>query len=229
MVRQSTRIGSRVLNAALAAAVVGATDGDVAAAGLAEAARTPGTQHWNFIMASGERSLEYSDGALPSWNAGSPYKHGDLIHPDCYGYVDGYMYDLQRTRVVGAEPTGEQRRLIEGAWEHAQTLGAALHDGVTCRAIYDLGVRFMDDHGYDHSLVAPPWEGGAHFGHGFASGFDWPWLGITAPGADLPLRAPFAVTIELWWGAPEVGAAWVEDNYLVLPDRVERLTADVPA
>jgi Xaa-Pro aminopeptidase len=229
MVRQSTRIGSRILNAALAAAVVGATDGDVAAAGLGEAARTPETQHWNFIMASGERSLEYSSGALPSWDAATPYREGDLIHPDCFGYVDGYMYDLQRTRVVGAEPDRRQRRLMEGASEHARTLGAALQDGVTCRAIYELGVRFMEDRGYDHSRVAPPWQGGAHFGHGFASGFDWPWLGITAPGADLPLEAPFAVTIELWWGEPDVGAAWVEDNYLVLPDRVERLTADVPS
>ena len=228
MVRQSTRIGTRILGAALEAAVIGASDGDVAAAGWGVAARTPHTQHWNFIMASGAQSFEYSSGGLPSWDPATPYAAGDLIHPDCYGYVDGYMYDLQRSLVVGAEPTRRQRWLLDGSWEHAQTLGDALHDGVTCREIYELGVRFMAEHGYDHSRVAPAWQGGGQFGHGFATGFDWPWLGITAPGADIPLQAPFAVTIELWWGDPDVGAAWVEDNYLVLPDRVERLTADLP-
>ena len=66
------------------------------------------------------------------------------------------------------------------------------------------------------------------FGHGFSSGFDWPWLGASGPGATEPLVAPYAVTIELWWGEEGVGSALVEDNVLVLPDRVENLTASVP-
>ncbi len=57
------------------------------------------------------------------------------------------------------------------------------------------------------------------FGHGFSSGFDWPWLGASGPGSTEPLVAPYAVTIELWWGEEGVGSALVEDNVLVLPDR----------
>ncbi len=45
-----------------------------------------------------------------------------MIHPDCYGYVDGYMYDLQRTVVIGGSPTPRQSWLIDGSWEMAQTL-----------------------------------------------------------------------------------------------------------
>ncbi len=48
------------------------------------------------------------------------------------------------------------------------------------------------------------------------------------PGVDDPLVAPFAVTIELWWGEKDVGAALIEDNLLVLHDRVENLTAAIP-
>src|SRR5262249_19142114 len=75
---------------------------------------------------------------------------------------------------------------------------------------------------------AESWMEGGHFGHGFASGFDWPWLGITAPGADRPLSAPFAVTIELAWSSKAVGAVWVEENWLVTKDGPENLTASVP-
>jgi hypothetical protein len=32
----------------------------------------------------------------------------------------------------------------------------------------------------------------------------------------------------LWWGEQGVGAALIEDNFLVLADRVEHLTASVP-
>ena len=69
---------------------------------------------------------------------------------------------------------------------------------------------------------------GGHFGHGYASGFDWPWLGVTGPLVDLPLQAPYAVTIELYWQEPGVGQAWVEENWLVLPDRSERLSGVLP-
>ncbi len=71
MVRQSTRVGCEILNAALSEARVGATDGDLVAAGWQVAGRVPRTQHWNFI-ASGRRSMDYSAGSLPSWDATTP-------------------------------------------------------------------------------------------------------------------------------------------------------------
>jgi Xaa-Pro aminopeptidase len=229
MVRQSVAAGSRMLNAALGAARVGATDGDVAAAGWGIAARTERQQHWNFIMASGPIAGEYAAGSLPSWDPIRPYEAGDLIHPDCYGYVDGYMYDVQRSVVVGAPPSSRQQWLIDGAWDQAQTLGTALRDGITCREIYEHGVRFNAGRGYrGRDAVRQSWEEGGHFGHGYASGFDWPWLGVTGPLPDEPLRAPFAVTIELYWQERGVGQAWVEDNWLVLPDHSERLSASLP-
>ena len=116
MVRQSVAAGSRMLEAGLRAARPGATDGDVVAAGWDVAARTERHQHWNFIAASGAIAGEYAAGSMPSWDPITPYRPGDMIHPDCYGYVDGYMYDVQRTVIVGAKPTPRaavaDRRLV---------------------------------------------------------------------------------------------------------------------
>lgn len=229
MVRQSVAAGSAMLAAAFDVAVPGATDGDLVAAAWSVAARTERNQHWNLILASGPIAGEYAAGSLPSWDPLRPYEAGDLIHPDCYGYVDGYMYDVQRSVVVGREPDRRQRWLIEGSWDHAQTLGHALRDGITPREVHEIGVRFMRERGYDARLEnAPEWQAGGHFGHGYASGFDWPWLGVTAPLPDEPLVAPFAVTIELSWQEAGVGAAWVEDDWLVLPDGAENLSAALP-
>jgi len=229
MVRQSVGAGCRMLNAGLAAAAVGATDGDVAAAGWGIAARTERQQHWNFIMASGPIAGEYAAGSLPSWDPIRRYSPGDLIHPDCYGYVDGYMYDVQRSVVVGAAPSARQQWLVDGSWDQAQALGNALRDGITCREIYELGTAFNAARGYrGRDEIRQSWEEGGHFGHGYASGFDWPWLGVTGPLPDEPLRAPFAVTIELYWQEKGVGQAWVEENWLVLPGGSERLSAALP-
>ena len=229
MVRQSVAAGSRMLEAGLRAARPGATDGDVVAAGWNIAARTERHQHWNFIAASGAIAGEYAAGSMPSWDPITPYRPGDMIHPDCYGYVDGYMYDVQRTMIVGAKPTPQQQWLIDGSWDHAQMLGEALRDGVSCREIYQAGVRFMADRGYrGRDAARQSWEMAGHFGHGYSSGFDWPWLGETGPLVDKPLQAPYAVTIELYWQEPGVGQAWVEENWLVLPNGSERLSASLP-
>jgi Xaa-Pro aminopeptidase len=218
-----------MLEAGLRVARPGATDGDVVAAGWHVAARTERHQHWNFIAASGAIAGEYAAGSMPSWDPVTPYRPGDMIHPDCYGYVDGYMYDVQRTVIVGARPSARQQWLIDGSWDHAQVLGDALRDGVTCREIHQLGLRFMAERGYrEDPSSKQSWEMGGHFGHGYASGFDWPWLGSTGPLVDEPLKAPFAVTIELYWQERGVGQAWVEENWLVLPNGSERLSASLP-
>jgi Xaa-Pro aminopeptidase len=225
MVRQSCRVGSAILTAGMEAAVEGATDGDVAAAGLAVAARSPRTQHWNFIMSSGERAADYASGSLPSWDPTTPYRAGDIIHPDCYGYVDGYMYDVQRTAVVGGNPTPEQAYMIDHCWEMVHVVGDAMHDGITPREIHAVAAKYRKEHGAGFDDA---WAVADHVGHGYASGFDWPWLGPRADGADDPMVAPFAVTIELWWSKPGLGAAVIEDDYLVTPDGPENLTAAVP-
>lgn len=229
LVRQSVAAGCRMLNGALSAAKVGATDGDLVAAGWQFAACTERQQHWNFIMASGPAAGDYAAGSMPSWDPLRRYEAGDLIHPDCYGFVDGAMYDVQRSVVIGSPPSARQQWLIDGSWDQAQALGHALHDGITCRDVYELGTAFSAGRGYrGRDEVRQSWEVGGHFGHGFASGFDWPWLGVTGPLADEPLKAPFAVTIELYWQEPGVGQAWVEEDWLVLPNGSERLSAALP-
>lgn len=216
MLRHAADVGQRVLEATLAAAVPGATEGDMAAAGLAEAARTPGTQHWDFAMASGDDSFVYCSSSLPMWDAVTPLRAGDLVHPDCYGYVNGYVYDIQRTKVVGSSPTPAQRVLIEGATEHARRLGEALYDGITPREVHTRGMELMKEMGHELPDRPDSWFASVpHFGHAFSSGFDWPWLGPETLDCDEPLRGPMALTVELPWERDGVGAAFIEDEYLI--------------
>jgi Xaa-Pro aminopeptidase len=225
LLRQASAIGVEVLRAGLSAAVPGATDGDVAAAGLAVAARSPRTRHWDFMISSGPDALRYSSTAVPSWNPTRRYASGDLVHPDCYGFVDGYAYDLQRTVVVGGRPTARQRRLIEGSYEHAHRLGAEYRGGRTIRELFDTGVRIMGELGYQpRSAADSAWNLFPHVGHAFASGFDWPWLSPTVPDLDFALPTPCALTVELAWEEDGVGAAWIEECFLILDHGVECLT-----
>jgi Xaa-Pro aminopeptidase len=228
MLRRAANIGGAILKASLAAAIPGATDGDVVAAGYREACRHAHTHQWSFVLASGVQSYRYMANASPPWDNETRYEKGALVHPDCFGSVDGYVYDIQRTVVVGAEPTPPQQWLLDGAWEHVQQLGNALYDGITPRDVHARGLAIMSDLGHEPPADPKSWfRAFSHFGHGFATGFDWPWLAESVPDADHPLRAPFAVTIEIPWEDPAVGSAYVEDEFLVLADRVEWLTAAV--
>ncbi|MFN8151582.1 MAG: M24 family metallopeptidase [Solirubrobacterales bacterium] len=223
LVRHAAKVGCEILSAGLGAVEIGATDGDVVAAGWQVAARKPRTRHWDFIIGSGSRVMDYAGGSLPSWDPTTPYEAGDMVHPDCFGYVDGTIYDVQRTVVAGGRPSAEQADLIEGCTAMVRHLGEALYDGITCREVHSIGTAYIDRHAPEDFVNG--WGNYGHFGHGFTSGFDWPFLGPDVPDADLPLRAPFAVTIELWWGRENLeGAALVEDEFLVLADAVENLT-----
>lgn len=223
LVRRAAEIGCEILTAGLEAVEVGATDGDVVAAGWQVAARRPRTRHWDFIIGSADRVMDYAGGSMPAWDPTTPYEAGDMVHPDCFGYVDGYVYDVQRT-VVAGEPSAEQAALIAGCTAMVEHLGESLYDGITCREVHSIGSAYIDRHAPADFVNG--WGNYGHFGHGFTSGFDWPFLGPDVPDADLPLRAPFAVTIELWWGRKDfAGAALVEDEFLVLADEVENLTA----
>lgn len=226
MVRQAAGIGVAVLRAALGKAVAGATDGDVAGAGFELAARCERTVHWSYAMASGARAGAYVGSALPQWDPVTPYRPGDIVHPDCYGFVDGYAYDVQRTVVVAGNPTRAQQRLIDGSWEHVRLLAGELRPGITPREVFERALAISRKLDYDPPRTpGSMWHAFPHVGHAFASGFDWPWLGPAISGADEPLPTPCAITLELFWEAEGVGAAWVEDCFLVLESGVECVTA----
>lgn len=113
LLREASRIGCEWVNRMVAAAVPGATEGEVVGEGLRYLARAGG---WPYDVAvgSGPHSHRYrSRQALPTWDASYVLKKGDLFHADVWGpTAHGYFCDLTRSAVVGAKPTASQARAL---------------------------------------------------------------------------------------------------------------------
>ena len=98
MVRQSVAAGSRMLLAGLGGR---STRGDGwRHRGGRPGVSPPGRSASSTGISSWPRGPSPASTRRARCRRGIPSGHtepGDMIHPDCYGYVDGYMYDVQRT------------------------------------------------------------------------------------------------------------------------------------
>jgi Xaa-Pro aminopeptidase len=217
LLREAGAAGRRIVDAAIGAAVPGATDGDFVGAGLAESARIPGCLHWTFLAGSGPDVREFASGSMPPWNPSYAYRPGDVVHADCYGFVVGYPYDLARTVVVGEEPSAAQARVMDGARGLVEALAARLAPGVTARDLHREGLAFLRDAG----LSAGDLPG---FGHGIGSGFIPPYIAPAERGdaaeSELPLEPPIGLAFEVFLSDGDGHYAAYEDDFVWLEDGV---------
>lgn len=227
MLRYSSKIGMEITRAMLDQAVEGATDGDCAAAGLAHGARIPNVASWDLPFASGPASGHFVWPRLPQHDASRLYEVGDLVHPDNYGYVNGYMYDLVRTRVVGDHPADWQRDIIDGAEACIHAITRRLKPGVTVGELFDAGKEFLISNGFTDEVEFA--KSFPCFGHQVGLAFDDPWIARGIEDQDIVVEPGSVWAVEV-----EVGrnghAAGFED--LVLVDHhgaVEVLTKSLPA
>src|SRR5205823_12663570 len=121
---------------------------------------------------------------------GHRYRVGDVVHADCFGFVEGYAYDLARTVVVGGgEPPG-QARVSAGARAACEAMAAALRPGATPRALHATASAALADAGLE--AVAPG------FGHGIGAGFFRPYLFPAGPDLDLTLAPRLGMSFEVF-------------------------------
>jgi Xaa-Pro aminopeptidase len=220
VLRHAGEVGSSIYNAFLAAAQPGATEGEAIGAGVAKAASSPGCTHWSFLSSSGPRADRFVSTTLPPWDASYVYKPGDVLHPDCYGYVDGYCYDLGRTFVVGGSPTERQAYVMQGAVAVCQAMEAALVPGVTCSDLENCAKATLKTLKLSHL---------AGFGHALGAGFFRPYIVSEGPDATRPLEPPMAIAFEVFLTDGDGSYAFNEDNYLLLSTGTECLTRDAGA
>jgi Xaa-Pro aminopeptidase len=153
---EAIRAAGGVATAALEEAVVGVRAGqtELEVAALLEAAlRRHGSEDYAFpsIVASGPRA------ALPhARTSRRVIAPGDFLLLDFGSVVDGYVSDVTRTFVVGAQPTERQRR-VYGLVERAQRAALdGLRPGMTGRAGDALARDVLDAAGegpaFGHSL-----------------------------------------------------------------------------
>lgn len=219
MLRHAGAVGRRIYDAVSAQIRPGVTEGEALAAGLEVAATTPGCAHWNFLAASGAHAGAIMHASLPAWLPNYTYREGDTVHPDCYGFVGGYAYDLARTAIVGDDPSPAQAHVISAVERACGIIAGALRPGVTPAELHELAVAHLT-----RERLQPLVPTG---GHGIGAGVFRPLLIPTGPDAGRPLEPPLGLAVEVFARDASGNAAYHEDNYIWAQDGVECVTDPV--
>jgi Xaa-Pro aminopeptidase len=226
LIRESTRVGCDMVSAFMEAAVPGATEADCVLGAL-QAGLPQGAFPLDIPVVSGERADHFLWERMPSWNSTRPLEPGDMIHPDMYGTVNGYFYDMVRTTVAGRKATDGQREVLEAAVAVVEHIIAGMRPGVACGDLFDRGASWLADQGFQAPGAAES-DGAAMLGQAYPSfghsiGLAWENPSIV-PGEAALLEPGMFMAVEAQVGRPGVGTGAFEHNVVVTEDGVEVLT-----
>jgi Xaa-Pro aminopeptidase len=229
LVREATRVGCEMVEAFVEAAVPGATEADCVVAALARGI-PQGAFPLDIPVVSGPTVDHFQWERMPSWDARRPLAPGDMIHPDMYGTVNGYFYDMVRTTVAGRTVTDEQREVLEASVAVVEHIIDGMRPGVACGDLFDRGAAWLTEHGFE-APGADVSEGVAMLGQSYPSfghslGLAWENPSIV-PGEAAVLEPRMVMAVEAQVGRPGAGTGAFEHNVLVTEDGVEILTRHV--
>lgn len=214
LLRRAAHIGSRMIEAMMAAATPEATHGDVVAAGL-QVLVPAGGMLYNSFMASGRggESPVLVKSNFPTWGSKRPLENGMWLRLGISGVVDGYYFDVSRSRSIGPA-SKRQIDLFEAAMAACEAGIAATRVGTTAGHVGNAGLKKQEDMGFPIKGVF------SALGHGIGLGWDSPWLArgdetLIVP--NMVLNYERTITHDGYLGD-------YEDTVLVTADGVERLT-----
>ncbi|MFC5394211.1 M24 family metallopeptidase [Bosea vestrisii] len=214
LLRRASAIGSRMIEAMMDAAVTGASHGDVVAAGLNYLVPAGGMLY-NSFMASGRGGdpSRFAKSNFPTWGSDKRLADGDWIRLGISGAVDGYVFDLARSKAVGPV-TNRQVELFESAIASIEATLAAIRPGATAG---DLGAAGLDKQKSMGFAVDGVFSA---MGHGIGLGWDDPWL---ARGVATPIVPNMVLSVERTIMQDGYLGDY-EESVLITPDGYERLT-----
>lgn len=214
LLRRASTIGSRMIEAMMDAAVTGASHGDVVAAGLNYLVPAGGMLY-NSFMASGRGGdpSRFAKSNFPTWGSDKRLADGDWIRLGISGAVDGYVFDLARSKAVGPVTT-RQVELFESAIASIEATLAAIRPGATAG---DLGAAGLDKQKSMGFAVDGVFSA---MGHGIGLGWDDPWL---ARGVTTPIVPNMVLSVERTIMQDGYLGDY-EESVLITPDGYERLT-----
>lgn len=223
LIRESVRVGSDMVAAFMEAAVPGATEADCVLAAL-NAGIPQGAFPLDIPVTSGERVDHFQWDRMPSWNYTRKLEVGDMIHPDMYGTVNGYFYDMVRTTVVGRKATEAQREVLQASIDLVEHVIAGMKPGVTCGELFDRGASWLKENGFE--VPGADAEGNfaqsfPSFGHSIGLAWEHPFVIPNQP-TELAPNMHFAIEVEI--GKPGAGTGAFEHDVIVTEDGVEILT-----
>lgn len=187
MLRRAARIGSRTIEAMMEAAKPGATHGEVVAAGQA-ILNAAGGALYNSFMASGCGGAEpvLIKSNFPTWGSSQPLEDGHWLRLGISGVVDGYVFDVSRSRAIG-EATNAQIAAFEAAIDVVEAGIAAIRPGAKASELAAAGKAKQEELGFPLTGVF------SGLGHGIGMGWDSPWI---APGDDTEIRPGMVLNFE---------------------------------
>lgn len=187
ILRDAARLGSRMIETMLQAAVPGASHADVVAAGQDILLRAGGILY-NSFMASGTggNAPTVFRHNFPTWGSAERLKDGQWLRLGISGVYKGYYFDVSRSKAIG-HATAEQVHAFEAAIGCIQAGIAAMRPGVTAGEVARAGLKRQEELGF-------PLEGVfSGLGHGIGLGWDRPWL---VTNETMPLRENMVINLE---------------------------------
>lgn len=214
LLRQAAGAGSRTIEAMMAAAVPGASHGDIVAAGMQFLVPAGGILY-NSFMASGRGGEDpiYVKSDFPTWASPEPLVEGHWLRLGISGILDGYYFDVSRSKAIGTA-TNRQVDLFEAAIECVEAGIGACKAGAIAEQIARAGLDKQRSLGYDIKGVF------SGLGHGIGLGWDAPWL---APGETLEIQPNMVLNFERTIRHDGFLGDF-EETVLVTPDGPEKLT-----
>ena len=222
LLRAAGDVGTRAVDAAMEAAVPDATEAEIAATGIAEIIRAGGALY-GLGLSSGPWAHTFSP-STPAAYSRRRLKAGDVIRLDLYGSIDGYLFDLGRSRIVGRSPTQEQQEILDAVRDSVHAGTELLRPGETLGAVARrceevLGASaYVRRHGLPRTMMGGTW--------GHSLGLDWgaPWIESTS---STVIRSGMCLAIERRIEAPGIGGANYE-NDVIVTDAGPEITTPAP-
>ena len=183
LLRRNCVIGTEAVEALMAAAVPGATEGEAVAAGV-EVVACYGGRIAGIDLSAGDRIIGRP---FPGYWAEHKLEPGDLARLDLAFVVDGYYCDFGRSWVVGGPDLNpDAAELIAVVRTGLDAAVAAAVPGATAGALARAGSAALPDWvetGY------PP-----HWGHGLGLGWEGPML---LADSDEPIEEGYTLAVEV--------------------------------
>jgi Xaa-Pro dipeptidase len=219
LMRAAGRIGVLGVEAVMDAAVPGATEADVAAAGF-EAVVSAGGMIYGISLSTGPYAHMYAQSQPAPFDSRRVLEVGDMARVDFYGSVDGYLFDFGRTRVVGRAPDAEQRVLMDAARDTVSAGLAVCRPGGTFGEVARACETALNESAFmrDRAGLAPEFFA---FGHCLGLNWDEPWVEVDS---DVVMVPGLCMAVEKRTALPGVGGATFEDNILITDDGYELLS-----
>ncbi len=198
LIREAEKITDMGCQAGLDAAVPGNTDKDVCNA-FESVLREHGDLYISTPsdVCAGLRTCSYINQPI-----GKKLEPGDLIKMDSGARFQMYSGDISRCKVVGADPTPDQRKLLETVLRMNLEVIANIKPGVKTSELSEISKRVAVDAGYEPSMVA------RLTGHGIGLDIhERPDYGVD----ETVLQPNMVITVEPTVMVPNLGGVRIED------------------